>query len=224
MIVQNWMKASPTTVSGDMLLSEANRIFSDQSVRAIPVVENDRLRGLLTRAHCLRAAENVTRSQDKHEFNYFTNKLKVKDIMVRYPDTVSADDTMEYIMRLGQEDGKSQFPVLADGKVVGIITATEIFHMAARIIGAFDNFSGVTLVAKLDSPDEISNITKILDREGAKLQSIYPIHIENEKTRRIIVRFETNNMEALVKVFEDEGFIILEKNFNGKPEEYSDAS
>jgi len=224
MIVQNWMKANPTTVSGDMLLSEANRIFSDQSIRAIPVVENERLRGLLTRAHCLRAAENVTRTQDKYEFDYFTNKLKVKDIMVRYPDTVRADDTMEYIMRIGQEDGKSQFPVLHDGKVVGIITATEIFHMAARIIGAFDNFSGVTLVAKFDSPDDMSKITKILDKEGAKLQSIYPAPRENEKIRRIIVRFETNNLEALVNVFGDEGFTVLEKNFNGKPEEYSDAS
>ena len=117
-----------------MLLAEAYRIFSDQSIRAVPVVENGILRGLLTRAHCLRAAENVARTQDKHEFDYFTNKLKVKDIMVRSPATIAEEDTMEYCMRVGQEDGNSQFPVLDQETVAGIITATEIFSLAAQIM------------------------------------------------------------------------------------------
>ncbi|RKZ99403.1 MAG: protein stimulating phenylphosphate synthetase activity, partial [Gammaproteobacteria bacterium] len=117
MIVQNWMKSDPTVITSSMLLSEANRIFLDQSIRAVPIVDNGTLRGLLTRAHCLRAAENVARTQDKHEFDYFTNKLKVKDVMAHFPDTIEAGDSMEHCLRIGQEDGRSQFPVLDNGKV-----------------------------------------------------------------------------------------------------------
>lgn len=200
-----------------MLLAEAYRIFSDQSVRAIPVVEDGALRGLLTRAHCLRAAENVARTQDNHEFAYFTNKLKVKDIMVRNPATIDAADTMEFCLRVGQEDGKSQFPVLENGKVVGIITATEIFSMAAQLIGAWDHSSGVTLQVVTDNPVDMNRIAIIVDEGGARLQSIYPLRKEGEKHRRIVVRFKTDNLDAMVRIFENEGFAVLEKNFRGKP-------
>jgi acetoin utilization protein AcuB len=211
------MKPSPTTIEGGMLLAEAYRIFSDHSVRAIPVVEDGALRGLLTRAHCLRAAENVARTQDNHEFDYFTNKLKVKDIMVRSPATIEAADTMEYCLRVGQEDGKSQFPVLDNGKVVGIITATEIFKMAAQLVGAWDHSSGVTLQVVTDNPVDMNRIATIVDEGGARLQSIYPLRKEGEKHRRIVVRFETDKLDVMVKIFENEGFAVLEKNFRGKP-------
>ncbi len=211
------MRPGPTTIEGGMLLAEAYRIFSDQSIRAIPVVEDGTLRGLLTRAHCLRAAENVARTQDNHEFDYFTNKLKVKDIMVRSPATIEAADTMENCMRVGQEDGNSQFPVLDKGKVVGIITATEIFSMAAQLIGAWDHSSGVTLQVITDSPVDMNRIATVVDEGGARLQSIYPLRKEGEKHRRIVVRFKNDNLDAMVRIFENEGFAVLEKNFRGKP-------
>lgn len=217
MIVRNWMRLNPTTIEGGMLLAEAYRIFSDQSVRAVPVVEDGTLRGLLTRAHCLRAAENVARTQDNYEFDYFTNKLKVRDIMVRNPATIAAEDTMEYCMRIGQEDGKSQFPVLDNGQVVGIITATEIFSMAAQIIGAWDNSSGVTLQAASTNPEDMNRIASIVNESGARLQSIYPLRKEGEKRRLIVVRFETDKLDTMVKLFEHAGFTVLEKNFQGNP-------
>lgn len=224
MIVRNWMSPNPTTIEGGMLLAEAYRIFSDQGIRAIPVLEDGVLRGLLTRAHCLRTAENVARTQDSYEFDYFTNKLKVKDIMVRNPATIDAADTMEYCMRAGQEDGKSQFPVLDNGKVVGIITATEIFSMAAQLIGAWDSFSGVTLQAATTDPADIKRIASMVDEGGARLQSIYPISKQGEKHRRIVVRFETDSLDGLVKIFENEGFAVLEKTFRGEPVENSNDS
>lgn len=217
MIVRNWMRTTPTTITGDMLLAEAYRIFSEQNIRAIPVVEDDSLRGLLTRAHCLRAAENVARTQDNSEFDYFTNKLKVRDIMVRNPATINASDTMEYCLRIGQEDGKSQFPVLDDGKVVGIITATEIFSMAAHVIGAWDNCSGITLQASNIKPEDINRITALVTECGARLQSIYPIPKEGEGFNRIIIRFQPGDLNCVVEKLETEGFQILEKNSQGKP-------
>jgi len=212
MIVRNWMKSNPTTVTSSMLISQINRIFSDQSIRALPVVDDGTLRGLLTRAQCSRAAENVARTQDKHEFEYFTNKLKVKDIMVHFPHTIDADDSMEHCLRIGQEDGNSQFPVLDNGKVVGIITATEIFHMAAHIIGAWDNFCGLTLIPQPGVDSDINKIAKLVADNDIKLESIYSLPSQEGYNQRIIVRFETSDMVNLVKCFEKEGFTVFEKS------------
>ena len=56
MIVRNWMQANPMVVSGDTLLSEAKRVLTEHNLHGLPVVDGGRLRGLITRANCLRAA------------------------------------------------------------------------------------------------------------------------------------------------------------------------
>ena len=130
MIVRNWMQQNPTLVNGDTLLSEAKRILSEHNLQALPVVDDGRLRGVITRAHCLQAAHFVARTQSADEYSFFANRLKVKDIMVRNPATVRADDTMQLCLLKGQQLGVAQFPVLDGERVVGVISANEIFQLA----------------------------------------------------------------------------------------------
>ncbi len=103
--------------------------------------------------------------------------------------------------------------------MVGIITATEIFSMAAQLIGAWDSYSGVTLQATAANPEEIKRIASMVDGTGARFQPIYPISKEGEKHQRIVVRFETDSLDGLVEIFENEGFAVLEKVFRGEPVE-----
>ena len=77
MLVQNWMKSDPETVTSDTLVSEAKRLLTEKNLRALPVVDKGRLRGLITRANCLRAAEFVSRGQDPHEFDFFADRKSV---------------------------------------------------------------------------------------------------------------------------------------------------
>jgi len=54
--------------------------------------------------------------------------------MVRNPATVSDDDSMEECLRRGRELQVAQFPVMHGEQVVGIITANEIFLLAAHCL------------------------------------------------------------------------------------------
>ena len=103
MIVRNWMQANPMVVSGDTLLSEAKRVLTEHNLHGLPVVDGGRLRGLITRANCLRAAHFALRTQNTDELNFFSTRLKVKDLMVRNPTTIDANDTMEHCLQVGQE-------------------------------------------------------------------------------------------------------------------------
>jgi len=216
MIVRNWMKPDPQTIASDVLLAKAYRKFVDQNLRALVVVDHGNLRGLLTRAHCLRAADSVARTQDRHEFDYFTHRLKVKDIMVRRPSTLQADDTMEHCLYVGQEKQQSQFPVLEQGKVVGIITATEIFHMAAHMIGAWERLSGVTLEPVTVEKGTLAWIATLVGEVGGCLQSIYTVPGSDEKYSRIVVRFDAVDLDIIIPVFERAGLRVLETCFEGR--------
>jgi acetoin utilization protein AcuB len=134
MMVRNWMQANPMTIPSDTLVSDAKRLLSEHNLHALPVVDQGRLRGLVTRANMLRMGHFVLRKQDPDEFNFFVNRLRVRDVMVRNPATVSDEDSMQACLRRGRELQVAQFPVMHGDQVVGIITANEIFQLAAHCL------------------------------------------------------------------------------------------
>jgi acetoin utilization protein AcuB len=127
------MQQDPLTIPSDTLASEAKRLLLDNNLNALLVVDDGQLRGLVTRHNMMRMGHYVTRTQNPDEVNFFITRLKVRDIMVRNPATVNVDDTMEHCLDYGKELRVAQFPVLDNGTVVGIISATEIFQLAAHL-------------------------------------------------------------------------------------------
>lgn len=216
MIVRHWMQADPVVIPGDTLVSEAKRILSENNLHALPVVDDGRLRGLVTRANLLRMGAFVLRTQNPDEFNYFVTRLKVRDIMVRNPATVLADDTMQQCLLKGQQLGVAQFPVLDGERVVGIISANEIFHLAAHCLGAWERRSGLTLAPVRLGPGVLGRIADAAEAAGAVLQALYPIghHDGNAAAGpaecKVVVRLHTDDMAGVVCALEAAGFGVLE--------------
>ena len=216
MIVRNWMQSNPLVIGSDTLLSEAKQLLTENNLHGMPVVDGGRLRGLITRANCLRAAHCVLRTQNIDELNFFSTRIKVKDLMVRNPATVEADDTMEECLKLGQELGVAQFPVMDRGQVVGMISANEIFSLAAHFLGAWEKRSGVTLAPLEMRPGLIGRISDIVEAAGAEVQAIYPIgkpediNPQEHHRKKVIIRFHSENTRIVVKALEDAGYPVIE--------------
>jgi acetoin utilization protein AcuB len=211
MIVRHWMKRDPVTVSGDTLVSKAERIMNEHNLRALPVADGGRLRGIMTRIHCMRATEYVARTEDPHEFAYFVNRLRVKDLMVRNPRTVDADDTMESCLRRGQEENVGQYPVLEDGRVVGLVSATEVFSLAAHILGVWETWSGITIGPIHVEKGTMGQIIGMVAGAGAILESIFAVRskLGNERVR-VIVRFTGVSAETVAAAAAAQGFPVME--------------
>ena len=216
MIVRNWMQSNPLVIGSDTLLSEAKQLLTENNLHGMPVVDGGRLRGLITRANCLRAAHCVLRTQNIDELNFFSTRIKVKDLMVRNPATVEADDTRDECLKLGQELGVAQVPVMDRGQVVGMISANEIFSLAAHFLGAWEKRSGVTLAPLEMKPGLIGRISDIVEAAGAEVQAIYPIgkpediNPQEHHRKKVIIRFHSDNTRIVVKALEDEGFPVIE--------------
>ncbi len=219
MIVRNWMQPHPMLIPGTMLVSEAKRLMSENHLHALPVIDDDgHLRGLVTRANLLRMGQFVLHTQDPDEFNFFVTRLRVRDIMVRNPDTVQATDTMEECLRKGQAHGVAQFPVLDGGEVVGVISANEIFQIAANFLGAWEHRNGITIGPVRVGPGMLGRIADIAESAGAVLQALYPINSRHDALaedvlaeKRVIVRFHGGRLDEIVAAYEAAGFPVLEK-------------
>jgi acetoin utilization protein AcuB len=224
MMVGNWMCQNPMTIPSDMLVSEAKQLMSENNLHALPVVDDGRLRGLVTRANLLRTGHFVLRTQSQAEVDYFLTRLKVKDIMVRNPATVQSSDTMEYCLHKGQKLGVAQFPVVDGERVVGVISANEIFQLAAHFLGAWERRSGVTLAPVRLGPGVLGRIADVVEGTGAVLQAIYPIGPQKAyddaayPEKKVIVRFHAPQITVVVRALETQGFSVIESVEMQQPE------
>jgi acetoin utilization protein AcuB len=214
MIVRHWMQADPLTIPPDTLVSEAKRLLSENRLHALPVVEGKRLRGLVTRANLLRMGHFVLRTQNADEFNFFVSRLKVKDIMVRNPATVQAGDTMEHCLMLGRKLGVAQFPVLEGEALVGVISANEIFQLAAHCMGAWDRRCSVMLAPVRLGPGVLGRIAQAAESGGAVLHALYPVGRpdragETDKAA-IVLRFDASDPARVASALAAAGFPVDE--------------
>lgn len=213
MIVRNWMNPTPITVPSDMLVSKAKRVILEQNVRAVPVVDDGRLRGVLTRVCCLRTAELVARTEDPHEFDYLVNRLKVKDVMVRSPQTVDIDDPIGQCLRRGQESQISQFPVLNGDTVAGLVSASEVMKLATELLGAMRNVSSVSIGPLDIGSRTLADIAERVDATGAALDAIFTIaRKQDQGQRRVVVNFTGVPAQAVVAALTAGGYPVFESS------------
>jgi acetoin utilization protein AcuB len=132
-LVKDWMTRNVVTVSPDTTLPEAHKIMTDQKIRRLPVVEDGRLLGIVTRGDIRGAEPSGATSLSIWEVNYLLAKLKIKEIMTQNPITTSPAETIGEAARLMLEKKISGLPVVdQENKVVGIITESDIFRLVVQ--------------------------------------------------------------------------------------------
>ncbi|KIX12528.1 CBS domain-containing protein [Dethiosulfatarculus sandiegensis] len=211
MILKNWMKKDPVTVDSDTLVEEAERIINKHSLRALPVVDQGRLRGLVTRRNLYRSNVFVARTQDPNEMNYFLTQLKVKDIMIRMPRTVQVTDSVEAVLRKGAVDQVSLYPVLDGETLVGICSSVEIFRTFSQILGVSQVWKGITLRPVVIENDTLSNVAQVASRAGARLHALFTLPDNGEEEKKVVLRFEADDLSAVVEALDEAGYGVLEQ-------------
>lgn len=210
MIVRNWMIPNPITVTGDTLVSEAQGIVEENNLRFLCVVDQGELRGFLTRKNLSAAASWVARQQNIHEVDYFNTRLKVKDLMTRNPETVGAGDTVEYTMLKGQQFQVSAFPVMDGDRLVGLVSPAEIFQSLGQVLGVDEKWCGVTLTPVPIECGTLGSVAKAAEAAGACLEALFTMASDDPGKRKVILRFGSDNLQAVVDALTEAGFEPVE--------------
>ncbi len=209
MLVKNWMLPQQFSIPSDALAVEAVTIIRENNLKMLPVVDGGRLRGVVHRRDLSEAAYCVSGSGDLCELNYFCKKLKVKDVMVRMPLTVSVNDTVEETLIKGRDMMMSTFPVLDGEKVVGVVSDREIFITLFKLLEAGQQRLRVTLTDVTLEGGSLSKILRIVDDCGGVARSIFTVPEKNGQVR-VVLRAESDDPESVRKAFEKDGYNILE--------------
>jgi CBS domain-containing protein len=135
-LVKDWMTPNPITVSSSTTLPEAHHLMEKHGIRRLPVVDEGELKGLITRGDIRGAEPSEATSLSIFEIHYLLSRLTVDKIMTTDIVTVKPDDVISVAARLMYEQKIAGLPVVDDeGKVVGIITESDIFRMVIETMG-----------------------------------------------------------------------------------------
>lgn len=130
--VKDWMTPNPITVTPSTTVPEANTLMKQGRIRRLPVVDNGRLVGIVTLGDIREASPSDATSLSIYELNYLVAQLTIEKIMTRDPITITPDATIHKAARLLLEHKIGSLPVVADGRLIGIITESDIFRVLVR--------------------------------------------------------------------------------------------
>ncbi len=104
-------------VTSNQSAQEAGRFMLEKNVGALPVMENDRLVGVLSERDLVRRI--LMQGRD-------WSATKVAEVMTPDPLTVSSTEELHECMLLMKRHGFRHLPVVDDGKLVGFLSLRDL--------------------------------------------------------------------------------------------------
>jgi CBS domain-containing protein len=132
--VKNCLDEKPRriiAVRSDDKVVTALQLMRDNRVRAVLVMDDERLSGIVTQGDC--AIKVLLPGGDARQ-------VLVKDVMTRDPMTVKPSDPVVACMGLMAAKNFRHLPVLDDGRVVGIVSIGDVVKDQIRQMGQQINF------------------------------------------------------------------------------------
>jgi acetoin utilization protein AcuB len=125
-LVRETMSAAPITVTSNHSLREAVDLLTKHNIREMPVVDHGNLIGIVTDRDLRQVAPSYPLFRDEEEIRYYSEQMKVASAMTPDPVVVSPETPLVEAAKLLRTYRINSLPVIRDGRLVGIISVTDI--------------------------------------------------------------------------------------------------
>ena len=209
MNVAKRMKRNPVFVDEGDSMKKAMDLLKEHEIRHLPVLKDgEKLVGILSERDIKQASPSPATALEIREIYYLLDKVKVKQIMTRRPYTVSSSAPIEEAALILREKKIGCLPVVDDGKLVGILTETDIID--AFIEGMGVNGPGYRLELVLQNrPGKLFELLKLLKDFDANVVSVATAAHENPEKIINILRIEARNYKVVKAAIKKSGFELL---------------
>ncbi|OGO68855.1 MAG: hypothetical protein A2Z37_14380 [Chloroflexi bacterium RBG_19FT_COMBO_62_14] len=202
MLVGQRMTQPVITIQGDMPVQDALNLMRQEHIRRFPVVDaKGGLRGIASERDMLHASASSATSLSVWELNYLISKIKVETVMTSKVITVTEDTPVEEAARMMADNKIGGLPVVREGKVVGIITETDLFKLFLELLGARE--SGTRLTALVpDVPGELAKLTSAVRDVGGNIIALVTFLGDTTENRTVTLKVGRIDSASLRKAVE----------------------
>jgi len=202
MAVKDFMTRKVVYISPDTTVAHAADIMREQGLHRLPVIENDKLVGLVTEGTIAEASPSKATSLSIYEMNYLLNKTKIKDVMIRKVITVSQYASLEDAIYLMLKNKVGILPVVDNEQVYGVITDRDIFKAFLEVSGYGEEGVRARFVTE-DEVGVLEHIVRLLVEENLNISNTVNIP---RKDGKVVIEVQIDgkvDLESLKKKFED---------------------
>jgi acetoin utilization protein AcuB len=198
MLVVERMAKDPVTCTGEVTVKEALEIIKEHKLRHLPVMdENDTLVGIVSEKDLLRA----NRSDP-------VQAVMTQDVVI-----VTEYTALEEAARIMADHRISSLPVMRNGKLVGMITETDLFWIFLELLGAREEGVRLTMLV----PEEkgiLASLTGEIAAMGGNILALSTFTGEDPTNRMVTVKVADVPSEKLVAIMEALGMEIVDVREN----------
>ena len=196
MAVKDFMTRKVVYISPDTTIAHAADIMPDQKLHRLPVIENDKLVGLVTEGTIAEASPSKATSLSIYEMNYLLNKTKVKDVMIHDVVTISQYASLEDATYLMLKNKIGILPVVDNEQVYGIITDRDIFKAFLEVSGYGEKGVRMRFVTE-DEVGVLSHIIALLVEENLNISNTVNIP---RKDGKVVIEVQIDGDVDLVSL------------------------
>lgn len=200
MYVRNRMTVNPITVSPDTMIATALELMREKNINRIPVVKDEKLVGIITERKLMEVSPSSATSLSIFEINYLLSKTKVEQVMTKKVVTVAPDDLLEVAALKMRDNSVGGLPVVENGKVVGIITESNIFDAFIEIMGFRERGTRISILIQEDRPGVLAELAQTIATCDINITHLAIYHGE------IVLRVDTRQPEDLIERLKEKGF------------------
>jgi len=203
MLVRERMSKQPVTITADVPITEALRIMRENQVRRLPVLDSDgKLIGIVSEKDLLYASPSPATSLSIYEMHYMLSRLKVTELMTPDPVTITPDTLLEEAALIMADNKIGGLPVMENGRLVGIITETDIFKVFLELLGAREK--GLRLTLRIpERMGEMARITTAIAELGGNIMALGTFLGDDPTTAIVTVKVVDATEEELEAAMED---------------------
>ncbi len=205
MDVGKWMTKDPITVQRSTSLFDAINLMKEKNIRRLPVMEGGRLVGIVTRTDLLKAAPSEATTLSVFELKHLLAHKAVEELMIPNPHTVTPDTPIEVAALLMSSFKIGALPVTEKGKLVGIITESDIFEAFVEIMAIREE--GLRFIVEMeDKPGELAEALGIIKKHGINIMSIATCKGNKEGYKLVNLRLKAKKPRAIAKELKELGY------------------
>jgi acetoin utilization protein AcuB len=194
MFVKLWMQKDVIAISLDQTLAEAEELMLRHRIRRLLVMrEETTLAGIISKEDI---RKGIPSSCDENT-RRIAAESKVEAYMTQSPITADPMDPLEDVALTMRRNKIGGVPVVEDGRVVGIITESDIFRALAEILGAGRNGARVELKIDQGSKD-LLQVVKLCKQFDIRVTAMSLYQDFSPEHQLLTIRFDGDELNELI--------------------------
>ena len=214
MRVRDKMTQDPVSITPQTTIADALALMREGDFRRLPVLDRGRLVGIVTDRDLSEVSPSPATSLSVFELNYLLSRTKIGAVIKKQQViSISPDDYLEKAALVMRDHQIGAIPVLEDGKLVGIITESDIFDAFIEMMGLRDSGSRLDLELD-DKPGMLVKVSEIVWKNGGDISHLAVFHDKAAKAN-LVLQLRTKDVDNIVEALKEQGITVRSASWKG---------